>query len=110
MKRFYFLIMVFFFTSNVFCQEIWPRTYAGYKDAATDGVEDAQRNLYVIGSNGSAVNNVISNEESSFVEPRGSFITKLDADGRTLWYTVLDMGNYNFVGESRILYLSLIHI
>ena len=104
MKRFYFLIMTIFFTSIVMSQEIWHRTYSGYKDAATDGVDDAQRNLYVIGSNGSAVNNVISNEESSFVEPSGAFITKLDADGRTLWYTVLDTGNYNFVGESRILY------
>ncbi|MDO5656663.1 MAG: hypothetical protein Q4G27_11055 [Flavobacteriaceae bacterium] len=102
MKRFYFLCMGIIFTSILTAQEIWHRTYAGNKDAATDGLEDVNRNLYVVGSNGSGISNVISAEEPAFLEPSGAFVTKLNSDGHTLWYKTLT-SNYNFSSYSRIL-------
>ncbi len=104
MKKFYFLAFIFIISNYIInAQSIWPRTYSGYKDAATNGIEDNERNLYIVGSNGSAQNQVTAEEEPAFSENSGAFVTKLDPDGNTIWYTDLTP-NYNFAGSSRILY------
>ena len=111
MKKIYFLLMMaFIFSSTTYAQDLWPRTYSGHKDAALDGIEDAERNLYIVGSNGSANTSgsaradVTSAEETGLSERGGAFVTKLKPDGSTLWYKTIMPNNYNFASDSRILY------
>ena len=75
---FIFSLLMMLYMQSIIAQDIFPRTYSGYKDAALSGVQDNNKNLYVVGCNGSAQTTVISGQESGFLKNSGVFVTKLD--------------------------------